>query len=193
MASNGEEESSTVIAIDSDKNSQHAVKWAVDHLLDKYASCTLIHVRTKPFNSSNYPFPSTQIDEFDAIPKQGRPPTEEELHQFFLPFRGFCARKGIIAEELVLHDIDVPSALTDYIIDNSITDVVLGAPRWNNAFIRKFKDVDVPTSLVKSLPETCTVHIISRGKVQSIQATAPSQTITISSPKPDYLTKDLNR
>ncbi|AES67806.1 U-box domain-containing protein 52 [Medicago truncatula] len=183
MASNGEEESSTVIAIDSDKNSQHAVKWAVDHLLDKYASCTLIHVRTKPFNSN----------EFDAIPKQGRPPTEEELHQFFLPFRGFCARKGIIAEELVLHDIDVPSALTDYIIDNSITDVVLGAPRWNNAFIRKFKDVDVPTSLVKSLPETCTVHIISRGKVQSIQATAPSQTITISSPKPDYLTKDLNR
>jgi hypothetical protein len=61
MASNVEEESSTVIAIDSDKNSQHAVKWAVDHLLDKYSSCTLIHVRTKPFISSNYPFPSTQI------------------------------------------------------------------------------------------------------------------------------------
>lgn len=28
-------------------------------------------------------------------PKGARPPTEEELHQFFLPFRGFCARKGV--------------------------------------------------------------------------------------------------
>jgi len=28
-------------------------------------------------------------------PKNGRPPNEEELHQFFLPFRGFCARKGV--------------------------------------------------------------------------------------------------
>jgi hypothetical protein len=33
--------------------------------------------------------------EFDAVPKQGRAPTEEELHQLFLPFRGFCARKGV--------------------------------------------------------------------------------------------------
>ena len=34
-------------------------------------------------------------DDFEVIPKQGRPPTEEELHHFFLPFRGFCARKGV--------------------------------------------------------------------------------------------------
>ncbi|XP_027191133.1 U-box domain-containing protein 51-like isoform X2 [Cicer arietinum] len=133
--------------------------------------------------------------EFDVVPKQGRAPTEEELHNLFLPFRGFCARKGIIAKELVLHDIDVPSALTDYMIDNSITNIVLGAPRWNNAFIRKFKDVDVPTSLIKSLPESCMVHIISKGKVQNIQPTGCSQniTMTISSPQSNYLSKDLNR
>ncbi|WJX74624.1 hypothetical protein P8452_58253 [Trifolium repens] len=183
MASNEEQGSSILIAIDKDSNSKHAVRWAVDNLLDKNSSCTLIHVRTKSLHSS----------EFDAVPKQGRAPTEEELHQLFLPFRGFCARKGIIAKELVLHDLDVSSALTDYIIDNSFIDVVVGAPRWNNAFIRKFKDVDVPTSLIKSLPETCTVHIISKGKVHSIQATAPSQTITISSPQPNYLSKELNR
>lgn len=34
-------------------------------------------------------------DHIDNVPKHGRPPTEEELHQFFLPFRGFCARKGV--------------------------------------------------------------------------------------------------
>ncbi|GAU21993.1 hypothetical protein TSUD_111330 [Trifolium subterraneum] len=181
MPSNEEQGSSILIAIDKDSNSKHAVRWAVDHLLDKNSSCTLIHVRTKSLSSS----------EFD-VPKHGRAPTEEELHQLFLPFRGFCARKGIIAEELVLHDIDVSSALTDYIIDHPfINVVVVGAPRWSNAIIRRFKDLDVPSSLIKSLPETCTVHIISKGKVHSVQATAPS--ITISSPQPNYLSKEINR
>lgn len=35
------------------------------------------------------------VDDVDDVPKDGRPPTKEELHQFFLPFRGFCARKGV--------------------------------------------------------------------------------------------------
>ncbi|KAL2578744.1 hypothetical protein AAZV13_15G025400 [Glycine max] len=152
MGSNAGEES-TVIAIDSDRNSPHAVKWAVEHLLKKNASCTLIHVRTKTLYS------------------------QEELHHFFLPFRGFCARKGIVAKELVLHGIDVSNALTDYIIDNSINNLVVGASRWN-AFIRKFKDVDVPTSLVRSVPESCTVHVISKGKVQNIRRADHSQNIS---------------
>ncbi|KAL5057077.1 hypothetical protein RYX36_028681 [Vicia faba] len=176
MSSSSEEEgsSSTLVAIDVDKNSKHAVKWAVDHLLEKNSPCTLIHVKTK----------SSNRNEFESVPKQARAPTVEELHQLFLPFR---------AKELVLQDSDVSSALYDYIIDHSIVDVVLGAPRWNNALIRKFKDLDVPTSLIKSLPVSCTVHVISKGKVHSVQATVPIPTMTISSPKPSYLSKDLHR
>lgn len=129
MASNPEEGSNTtLIAIDRDRNSQRAVKWAVDNLLQKNSSCTLIHVRTKTFNPRRYPsqflliyyrlfkfniylvicfhicscinkirfiFWFIYADDSDAIPKQGRSPTQEELHQLFLPFRGFCARKGV--------------------------------------------------------------------------------------------------
>ncbi|KAH1104913.1 hypothetical protein GYH30_038298 [Glycine max] len=188
MASNAGEEESTVIAIDSDRNSLHAVKWAVEHLLKKNASCTLIHVRTKTLYSHD----------FEVIPKQGRLPTEEELHQFFLPFRGFCARKGIVAKELVLHDIDVSNALTDYIIDNSISNIVVGASRWN-ALIRKFKDADVATSLVRSVPETCTVHVISKGKVQNIRPAGHSQNISnalsksLKGIKGSFQSEDLNR
>ncbi|KHN30073.1 U-box domain-containing protein 51 [Glycine soja] len=180
MASNAGEEESTVIAIDSDRNSLHAVKWAVEHLLKKNASCTLIHVRTKTLYS------------------RSRLPTEEELHQFFLPFRGFCARKGIVAKELVLHDIDVSNALTDYIIDNSISNIVVGASRWN-ALIRKFKDADVATSLVRSVPETCTVHVISKGKVQNIRPAGHSQNISnalsksLKGIKGSFQSEDLNR
>ncbi|KAK7271989.1 hypothetical protein RJT34_28304 [Clitoria ternatea] len=160
-SSNEEGEWSTIIAIDCDRNSQHAAKWAVEHLLNKNSSsCTFIHVRT-----------TTTAAAAAAVPKQGRPPTEQELHQFFLPFRGFCARKGIVAKELVLHNIDVPTALTDYILDNSIHNIVVGASRWN-ALIRRFKDADVATSLVRSLPESCMVHVVSKRKVQNIRPTA---------------------
>ncbi|XP_045791997.1 U-box domain-containing protein 35-like [Trifolium pratense] len=114
------------------------------------------------------------VGDHEDVPKHGRPPTQEELHQFFLPFRGFCARKGIEAKELVLHDIDVPSALTDYVVDNSINNVIVGgcASPWS-AFIRRFKEVNVASSLAKSLPESCTLHVISKGKVQKIRPTGP--------------------
>ncbi|KAK2406470.1 U-box domain-containing protein [Trifolium repens] len=160
------EVATTIIAVNAGRNSQYAVKWAVDYHLKKNCKCILIHVRTKPISHSN--------DHVDDVPKNGRPPTQEELHQFFLPFRGFCARKGIEAKELVLHDIDVPSALTDYVVDNSITNVVVGScsSPWSS-FIRRFKEVNVASSLAKSLPKSCTLHVISRGKVQKIQPTGP--------------------
>ncbi|RDX72492.1 U-box domain-containing protein 51, partial [Mucuna pruriens] len=176
-----EEEESTVIAIDTDKNSQHAVKWAVENLLNNNSSCTLIHVRTRSIHHSFFLYAD---DDFQALP-----PTQEELHHFFLPFRGFCARKGIVAKELVLHDNHVSNALTHYIINNSIHNIVVGASRWN-ALIRKFKDADVPTSLVKSVPESCMVHIISKGKVQNIRPAGRSQNISIA---PTKSLKDFNR
>lgn len=37
----------TAVAIDSDKNSQSAVKWAVENLLKKNPNCVIIHVRTQ--------------------------------------------------------------------------------------------------------------------------------------------------
>ena len=43
--------------------------------------------------------------EISDVPKNGRPPNEEELHQFFLPFRGFCARKGVSdVFQCILHE-----------------------------------------------------------------------------------------
>lgn len=35
------------------------------------------------------------VEDVGAVPKQGRPPTEAELQLFFLPYRGYCARKGV--------------------------------------------------------------------------------------------------
>ncbi|XP_048443153.1 U-box domain-containing protein 35-like [Pyrus x bretschneideri] len=148
---------STVVAIDRDKNSQLAVKWAVDYLLSNRTShCILIHVRSR----------SLHPQDVGLVSKDGRPPTEDELQHFFLPYRGFCARKGIVAKEVILHDIDVPSALIHYIVSNSICNIVVGASS-RNAITRKFKNSDVPTCLLKSVPETCVVYVISKGRIQT--------------------------
>ncbi|GLU14300.1 hypothetical protein SLE2022_308770 [Rubroshorea leprosula] len=158
----------TAIAIDKDKNSQCAVKWAVDNLLTGNSfQIILVHVR----NQSLHPY------DFEASPKEGRPPTEAEFNQFFLPFRGFCARKGIEAKEVVLHDIDIASAIVDYSIHNSIDNIVVGASS-HNSFIRKFRNADVPASLLKSAPESCAVYVVSKGKVQSSRPAAQAQTPT---------------
>jgi len=47
MGSTAGEEDSTLIAIDTDRNSQRAVKWAVEHLVKNNSPCTLVHVKTK--------------------------------------------------------------------------------------------------------------------------------------------------
>lgn len=47
----------TAIAIDRDKNSQYAVKWAVDHLIsssNKNHQCILLHVNSASMHSRKY-------------------------------------------------------------------------------------------------------------------------------------------
>lgn len=110
----------------------------------------------------------------DDAPRGGNVPTGNEMQQLFLPYRGFCARKGVLAKEMVLHDIDISNALVDFIQNNSISTMILGASS-RSSLTRAFRNVDVPTSLCKIAPNFCSVYVISKGKVQSIRsASQPS-------------------
>ena len=44
-------------------------------------------------------------------------------------------------------------------------------------FVRRLRHTDVPTSLAKSLPESCTLYVISKGKMQNIRPTGPPHNI----------------
>nr|VDD07364.1 unnamed protein product [Brassica rapa] len=150
----------TAVAIDKDKNSQHALKWALDHIVGDSPNCILLHVQTK-----------LRIGEGENT--EAPHDNQEEAHKFFLPFRGFCAKKGIRATELLLHDIDIANAIVDYINKNSISNIVIGASA-RNTFLKKFKSVDVPTTLLKTTPDTCSVYIVSKDKLlTSRQASRP--------------------
>ncbi|XP_057733967.1 U-box domain-containing protein 51-like [Arachis stenosperma] len=153
----------TVIAVTSGRKSQYAVQWAVEHILKKNSSCILIHVQTNRLYHQN-----------GVGPSHCRPPTEEEWQRIFLPFRGLCARKGIVVTELVLQGANVTSALTQYVNEYYISSVIVGASQWNS-FIRKFKNTDVAASLAKSLPDFCSIYVISKGKVQTIHPAGPAQ------------------
>ena len=133
------------VAIDKDKGSQAALKWAVDNLLSKGKSVTLLHVKLR--NSSSY-------NESKA---------DKEL---FLPFRCFCNRKDIQVTEVILEDTDVAKAVCDYVKINSIETLVVGSSP-KNGFVRRFRTVDIPGNCSKMAPDFCSVYVIHKGKVAS--------------------------
>ncbi|XP_042000969.1 U-box domain-containing protein 52-like isoform X2 [Salvia splendens] len=129
------------VAIDKDKGSQAALKWAVDNLLGKGKSVNLVHVKLK---------------------------ANESTKDVFLPFRCFCTRKNIQVNEVIIQDSDVAKAVSDYIKSNSIETLVMGSSP-KNGFVR-FKTVDIPGNVMKMAPEYCTVYVISKGKVASCRS-----------------------
>ncbi|EOA22269.1 hypothetical protein CARUB_v10002865mg [Capsella rubella] len=130
---------STVVAVDKEKHSHCAVRWAVDHLINMIHNpvMILVHVRLK---SSN----------------------------------------------LVLDDSDVATAILEYVSNNLVNNLVLGATS-KNTFARSFmfsKPHEVQAHIMKSTPEFCSVYVISKGgKVHSSRPAQRHITNTLAPPR----------
>nr|GMD88622.1 U-box domain-containing protein 35-like isoform X1 [Ipomoea batatas] len=152
---------SVVVAIDKDKGSQYALKWAIDKFsLGKGKSVTLLNVKHKPNSSAAG---SNHLD--DGYPVVHKCQIDSHAKELFLPFRCFCTRKNIHVNEVVIEGADITRALCDYVAANLIENIVLGACS-RNSFVR-FKALDVPSGVVKNAPEFCNVYIIAKGKLSS--------------------------
>ncbi|PWA66533.1 U-box domain-containing protein 52 [Artemisia annua] len=163
----------TVIAIDKDRNSQYAVKWALENVVNKISHVTLIHVLTQ-----------TTSPHGDGIGMDGRSPTEGEMQQLFLPFRAFCACKGVRTKEVVLEDTDVSNALIVYINTHAINNLVVGSPTRIQAITRAFKSsLNMITSLQRALPDTCNLYVVSKTKshkIKSANSASVHKTLSVS-------------
>ncbi|KAK4388728.1 U-box domain-containing protein 52 [Sesamum angolense] len=157
----------TVVAIDKDKNSSLAVRWAIDNLLIFNRTLILIHVRTR--NSGG-----------NAGGGDANGGLAEEV---FKPYRAFSARRGIIVNEVVLEGIDVHTTLLDYINSHQVTNIVLGASSRNALTLRKFWTHDLPTLINKAAPDFCSVYVISKGKAQSIRPAATRDVTNSTTPR----------
>ncbi|KAJ9568390.1 hypothetical protein OSB04_004356 [Centaurea solstitialis] len=165
VVGNGGAITNTAIAIDRDKNSQYALKWALENVVvQKMSSVALLHV----VNETTY--------EGDGIANDGCAPTQDEMQQFFHPFRAFCARKGVRTKEVVLHDSDVASAIVLYVTRNGITHLVVGSPS-RTALTRAFRsNSDVAGNLQRSLPDTCNLYVVSKTKNQKTKSATQTPT-----------------
>ncbi|KAJ0008200.1 hypothetical protein Pint_30735 [Pistacia integerrima] len=156
------------VAIDKDKGSQFAIKWALDNLLAKGQTVILIHVlhRTPSSNQSNSflsGYSHSQVHDVNSSPYKHQP--ERQNKDLFLTFHCYCTRKDIHCLDVSLEGTDIAKALTEYVSYAAIENLVLGAPS-RHGFMRKFK-TDVPTSASKAAPDFCNVYVISKGKISS--------------------------
>ncbi|KAF7813936.1 U-box domain-containing protein 35 [Senna tora] len=148
------------VAIENNKTSQSAAKWAVDNLLPKDQSLLLIHVK--------------QIADWNEDVAQAcNQEVDNESKELFASFRAFFNRKNIHCKEVLLGDTDICKALIESVSTYSIELLVLGAPS-RSGLVRRFRVTDVPSSVLKGAPPFCTVYVISKGKISTTRsATAP--------------------
>ncbi|KAK3156023.1 hypothetical protein QOZ80_2AG0101760 [Eleusine coracana subsp. coracana] len=134
-------EGKAAVAVDGDRGSQYALKWAADHILSRTRSFFLLHVRRK----------HTSLHGHDA-----------------LLFAKGCESLVAVCRETILDGADVSKAIVDFVASNNIDKLVLGAAS-RNAFTRTIKKLDTPTSVTKLAPNFCSVYVIAKGKLSSFR------------------------
>ncbi|XP_027339742.1 U-box domain-containing protein 35-like [Abrus precatorius] len=161
------------VAIENNKASQYAAKWAVDNLLPKDQALLLVNVRQK---ASTIPTPMGNHISLDGnadVARAYMQQMDNESRALFASFRVFCNRKSIQCKEILLEDTDITKGLIEGISTYSIEILVLGAAS-RSGLVRKFRIFDIPSAVSKGAPPFCTVYIISKGKISSVRtATAP--------------------
>ncbi|KAL5699759.1 non-specific serine/threonine protein kinase [Ranunculus cassubicifolius] len=167
------------VAIDKDKGSQHALKWAVDHILNRGQTVILVHVKLKPMQSlPGTPMSGRGPGNFDNVVALAKSQIDQQTKELFLPFRCFCTRKDVQCRDIVLEDVDVAKALIEYVSHSAIETLVVGAPA-KSGFLKRFKTTDISSSVSKGAPDFCTVYVINKGKISSVRsASRPAPTIS---------------
>ncbi|KAK9097594.1 hypothetical protein Sjap_023091 [Stephania japonica] len=159
------------VAIDKDKSSQYALKWAIDNLLSRGQSVILLHVNVRASTVPTTTGTRVSISEVnDNVASTYKSQLENQVKELFLPFRCFCTRKDIQCQDVVLEDNDIAKAIIEYVSHTAIENLIIGAPS-RNAFIRRFKSPDIGNTVSKGAPDFCTVYIIgAKGKMQSVRS-----------------------
>ncbi|CAN0903631.1 U-box domain-containing protein 52 [Linum grandiflorum] len=159
------------VAVDKDKGSQNALKWTVEHLVSKGETVILLHVKQKSLGPGGGA-PNSNSDPGDGGGKIQ--PLDAQTKELLLPFRCFCSRKEIKTIEAVVEETDIAKGITNYCVANAVEALVLGTP-YRGGFVKRFKTTDVPTTVMKGIPDYCNVYVISKGKISTIRnATAPA-------------------
>ncbi|KAJ0988501.1 hypothetical protein J5N97_006857 [Dioscorea zingiberensis] len=179
-AGGGDGQELVAVAVDADKNSQHALKWAADHVIQRGQIFILLHVRKKILTiptPAGFQVPIAEVDKEIAAAFYEQ--MDARTKELLLPFQCFCSRRGLQCKEAILEDTDIPKAIIDFLCKQNVDKLVMGASA-RNVFARTFKAADVPLAVSKLAPDSCSIFVISKGKISSIRpATHPNSHPTI--------------
>ncbi|XP_058078682.1 U-box domain-containing protein 35-like isoform X2 [Magnolia sinica] len=180
----GSEPQVVVVAVDADKNSQHALKWAADNVISKGQVFFLLHIRKKIITiptPTGQQLPISDVDE--ELASTFLQQIDLQTKELLLPFQCFCSRRALQCKEVILDDDDISKAIINYVVHQSADKLILGTSS-RSAFTRAFKQADVPTSVLKMVPEFCSLYVISKGRITlTRQAPKPNTYPRRSSPK----------
>lgn len=162
-------EEAVTVAIDKDKGSQYAIKWAIDHLLNRGQALTLLHVKHTTNAVPNQSGRTVSMSEVkEEVARVYKKQLDAQAKELFLPFRCFCTKKAIKCNEVIVEDTDITKGLINYVNANSIEILVLGSPSKSSLF--RFMHTDVPTTVAKRAPDFCTVYVIGKGKISYVRS-----------------------
>lgn len=158
------------VAVAKDRNSKYAVKWAAEQCMSGGQTLLLIHVRPRLLTiptpmGNNVPIAQVREDAVAAYMLG----LEAQTNEMLLPYQQMCKIKKVKSKVVVVEEDDVALAIVKQISHLSVSTLVIGASS-RNAITRRLKGVDVPTSVAKSVPNFCTVYVISKGKLTSIHS-----------------------
>ncbi|XP_039165509.1 U-box domain-containing protein 35-like [Eucalyptus grandis] len=150
------------VAIDRDKSSRYALKWAIENVVSsRNQTLKLVHVKCRP--STSPPFP--------AWSDEAQP--DAQTTELFLRFRCYCLRKHVQYEVVVLENSDVAKALVEYVSRHAVDTLLLGTAS-RKSFSRLFKFADTPNTILKYAPNYCNIYVVGKGKAVSVRsATCP--------------------
>ncbi|CAN1340364.1 U-box domain-containing protein 51 [Linum perenne] len=146
------------LAVDKDKSSINALKWAITHIVTRNETLRLLHVKDRS--------PSDQ-EQIDA-----------QISEMLLSMKCYCQRKQVNCETLILEDNDVAKAIVDYINQYGVKILIMGTPN-KIGISRLFKNTDIPSTVMKWAPDYCTVYVIAKRKISSVRNSCRSAPVTL--------------
>uniref|UniRef100_A0A1D1ZGN6 RING-type E3 ubiquitin transferase n=1 Tax=Anthurium amnicola TaxID=1678845 RepID=A0A1D1ZGN6_9ARAE len=173
FASSFESFLSVAVAVNGNRNSKYAVKWALEKFVPEgRIFYKLLHIHSKitmvPTPMGNY-LPISKVRE--EVVSAYRKELEWKTNAMLLPYKQMCAERQVQAEVVIIESDDVADSISEEVTKCGIDKLVVGAPS-QSVFTRKLKGGRLSSKISASAPSFCTVYVVSKGKLSSVRSPA---------------------
>ncbi|KAL5698647.1 hypothetical protein ACHQM5_029658 [Ranunculus cassubicifolius] len=179
------------IAVSSSKSKscQRAVQWAISNT-DIHQSNHFILIHVMPCITT-IPTPSGKLvsvmDMEEDVVTLYRQDMISKCEEIFVLFKRMC--KNMSVETVLLEDDSPANAIVRYVRESGCTSLVLGYTS-SSYITRKLMGPSIPSTVLKSAPNTCDVYLIAKNKLLTRAASSPSVAGPVNTAVPGILPQE---